>query len=179
MLESVFDILEEIGFELRRLLRGRAGILTWRLVRSIGELQILTRVYYAAAVVVPILATIWPGIHYFINKINDVAHTGVSETLPMSWALGFFAALLTIVANFLYQAAAPEIVRQRTMSQFTRDQIEDYKQNPVYEKLQAAIDFIERAGMDRIEYELDKMNRTYEAFANILPHCRSIFKSFG
>src|SRR5436190_1673304 len=48
--------------------------LNWRLVRAIGELQILTRISYAALIVVPLLASFWPGISATTAAYNRTRH---------------------------------------------------------------------------------------------------------
>jgi hypothetical protein len=45
-------------------------IFDWRRVRTIGELQILTRASYLMLVVVPILAALWPGVRYSLGQYN-------------------------------------------------------------------------------------------------------------
>lgn len=45
--------------------------LNWRLVRGVGELQILTRASYATLVVVPILASLWPAVRTYVNNHNQ------------------------------------------------------------------------------------------------------------
>src|SRR6266581_3688081 len=45
--------------------------LTWRSVRALGELQVLTRASYLALVIVPMLAALWPGIRLTVNRYNE------------------------------------------------------------------------------------------------------------
>src|SRR5262249_45317998 len=42
----------------------------WRLVRSLGELQILTRASYVMLIVVPLLAGMWPAVRLVVNQHN-------------------------------------------------------------------------------------------------------------
>ena len=84
-----------------------SNLLNWRLVRNLGELQILTKISYVTLAVVPVLATLWPGVRYLVNYANNYVHTTISENLPLSWALAFFAALATVVAKFFYQVFSP------------------------------------------------------------------------
>lgn len=58
----------------RRLEESRNRLLSWRLVRSLGELQILTRVSYAMLIIVPILAGTWPAVRLVVNQ-HDKALT--------------------------------------------------------------------------------------------------------
>jgi hypothetical protein len=115
-------------------------LVNWQVIRTIGELQVLTKMSYATLVIVPTLATLWPGMKSSIEAFNQIyvknpshhaiseSHHAISDMLPISWAAGFFAALLAIFAHFIYQATAPLTVRQRTSDQFVRDKVEDYVQ---------------------------------------------------
>jgi hypothetical protein len=47
--------------------------LNWRLVRSIAELQVFTRVSYAMLVVVPTLAGTWPAVRSVVNRFDTAA----------------------------------------------------------------------------------------------------------
>jgi len=42
----------------------------WRIVRSLGELQILTRISYVMLVAVPLMAATWPAIRSVVNDYN-------------------------------------------------------------------------------------------------------------
>lgn len=56
---------------------------TWTSIRSLGELQILTRASYFLLISVPILAALWPGVKLFINQYNDSLNTTI-EVLNVS-----------------------------------------------------------------------------------------------
>jgi len=58
--------------------------LDWRFVRSLGELQILTRASYAMLGVVPILAGLWNALPLGEPRSHYLTHT---------WVFAFFAAL--------------------------------------------------------------------------------------
>lgn len=47
--------------------------LNWKVLRSFGELQILTRASYLAIILIPIVAGIWPSVRVAINHYNKVA----------------------------------------------------------------------------------------------------------
>src|SRR2546429_152324 len=47
-----------------------ARYVNWRLVRGLGELQILTRASYFVLILVPILAAIWPAVQSTVNQYN-------------------------------------------------------------------------------------------------------------
>jgi hypothetical protein len=98
------------------------GRLDWRFVRSLGELQILTRVSYAALLIVPILP---------LGELQ-------SHHLPHSWVFGFFAALAVTLGQVLYQLRAPDVVRHSTFEQFVRDARREYADQPTRERLEAA-----------------------------------------
>jgi hypothetical protein len=58
------DAIEEL---IGALLRSITGAVNWRLIRSLGELQILTRISYGMLIIVPLLATLWPGVRSLIG----------------------------------------------------------------------------------------------------------------
>lgn len=45
----------------------------WGMVRALAELQVLTRVSYLMLVLVPILASVWPGVRLVVNQYNRAA----------------------------------------------------------------------------------------------------------
>ena len=45
---------------------------TWKFVRTLGELQILTRASYVSLIVIPLVAGIWPAVRVAVNRYNDV-----------------------------------------------------------------------------------------------------------
>ena len=51
----------------------------WTRVRSLGQLQVLTKVSYVALVVVPLLAGAWPAVRAAVNWINDDVRAAASE----------------------------------------------------------------------------------------------------
>jgi hypothetical protein len=63
-LENLFDFLEETARRLRY-------NLNWRLVRGLGQLQILTRASYILLVLVPLLVTLWPAVRVVVNQYNQ------------------------------------------------------------------------------------------------------------
>ena len=60
---------EEIDSELRSI-QERNGF-GWSTIRSLGELQVLTRASYIMLIVVPLLAGLWPGVTVVVNRYND------------------------------------------------------------------------------------------------------------
>jgi hypothetical protein len=158
--------------------------LNWERIRSVGELQILTKASYIALILVPIMAGLWPSVRVAINHYNKVATEAsiilettqaslnaelksikvISATLkevaepvnlslsnyianienkseelnkqvnkfltkfnpeeldtpklPMVWVFAFFGSLLVIVGHTIYQASAPDIVKNYTKLEF-------------------------------------------------------------
>lgn len=45
---------------------------TWKGIRNVGELHILTRASYLMLGIVPMLAALWPGVRVVVNRYNDV-----------------------------------------------------------------------------------------------------------
>ncbi len=70
--EEILDIAQEL---FRRILNA----LNWRLVRGVGQLQILTRALYALLIVVPLLAGLWPAVKIVVNMNNQA----VSEAIHL------------------------------------------------------------------------------------------------
>src|SRR5262249_19956250 len=60
------DTGELLRFSVLRL----SGIANWRIVRSIAQLQILTRASYVMLLLVPILAGLWPTVRLIVNQHN-------------------------------------------------------------------------------------------------------------
>jgi len=78
------DIFGEVLSELWRQV---LNFFNWRLVRGMGELQILTKISYLALVIVPVLVATWPALRVVINQHNKA----VSEaTEIMEVMLGDF-----------------------------------------------------------------------------------------
>lgn len=55
---------------LSEIIRWMLNALNWRMVRGLGELQILTRASYAMLLIVPILAGTWPAVRLVVNHHN-------------------------------------------------------------------------------------------------------------
>ena len=103
--------------------------LDWRFVRSLGELQILTRASYAMLGVVPILAGLWNALPLGEPRSHYLTHT---------WVFAFFAALGVTFGQVIYQTLAPEIVRRSTREQFVREKRDEYVKQPSRDLLEAA-----------------------------------------
>lgn len=59
-----------IGAVAGQLYRATRNTLNWRLVRSLGELQVLTRTSFIALLLVPLLAGLWPAVRLLVNQHN-------------------------------------------------------------------------------------------------------------
>src|SRR3954447_16009406 len=101
----------------------------WQFVRSLGELQILTRASYAMLVVVPILAGVWTALPAEVRS---------SHFLPHSWVFAFLAALAVTVGQVIYQLRAPPMIRRSTLSDYIRNERLEYRDQPTPEKVEAA-----------------------------------------
>lgn len=150
----------------------------WGIVRSVGELAILSRISLSALVVVPILAGLWPAIRAGVQRYSQLHwHEGVlfrlsratfghyesvgppapsggyflQATMPGVWAALFFAALFVVIGRAIYQAGCPQFVRERTRFDVMRDEMEEFRRTRESEgdrRLQEAIDDIKQAGED-------------------------------
>ena len=93
-------------------------VLSWRSVRNLGELQILTRVSYVMLVLVPLLSGLWQTLQNFLNDYTkEILY---SPMLPRSFAAIFFASLFAVIAHLIYQLFAPEEIRRYNLDQFVR-----------------------------------------------------------
>jgi hypothetical protein len=59
-------------------------LLTWQVVRGVGELQILTRASYVMLAVVPLLVGVWPSVRLVINKHNEILERKSHELSQMT-----------------------------------------------------------------------------------------------
>src|ERR1700730_652602 len=50
-----------------------AQVFSWRLVRTLGELQVLTKASYAMLIIVPLLAGLWPAVRLIVNQYDKSA----------------------------------------------------------------------------------------------------------
>jgi hypothetical protein len=67
---AMFSSLLELQFELIQSLLAMRRYANWRFVRSLAELQILTRASYAMLIIVPLLAGGWPAVRLLVNQHN-------------------------------------------------------------------------------------------------------------
>ncbi len=88
----------------------------WVRIRRLGERDILTRVSYAALIVAPVLAGVWPAVRAGVNAAREAWEPGAGSALdkpyfPLSLALAFFAAVAVTVARAIYESLAPEALQ--------------------------------------------------------------------
>lgn len=65
----------------------------WGSVRTVGELQVLTRASYLALVVVPVLAGVWPAVRVALNRYNQVVSDSRAALEAAAERLEFIATL--------------------------------------------------------------------------------------
>lgn len=78
-------------------------LLNWRLVRSLAELQILSRVSYFMLIFVPLLAGLWPAVRYYVNNHNEaiVEATEILEEQTVAYKTAFDSLSSTFQADYL------------------------------------------------------------------------------
>jgi hypothetical protein len=80
------------------------NLLTWQLVRGVGELQILTRASYLMLGVVPILVGVWPSVRLVVNNHNRLLERATQELAATGEQLSRRA---DAVANTLQRLTSP------------------------------------------------------------------------
>lgn len=131
---------------------GNAHRLRWDLVRGFGELAILTRVSMSALVLVPILAAVWPAVRGAVERLGQ-PYGVLPPMMPWTWAALFFAAVLVILGRVLYQAHAPQEVREASRVDFTARRAEAFREADEHEReqlLREAIEAVDEAGSDAV-----------------------------
>ncbi len=91
----------------------------WQFVRGVGGLQILTRISYAAIVLVPIIAGLWPRNLPFV----DIE----APTLPIEWPLAYFAALSVAFGHLLYETSAPDLTKRNSLEDFVGQRADTFR----------------------------------------------------
>lgn len=72
---------------------------------------------------------------YSLKAIENIA-------LPSVWALAFLASLCVTLAHLLYQARAPELIRQTKLGEFVNDELKRFAEYESDGQLRAARDFL-------------------------------------
>ncbi len=151
----------------------------WEVVRSLGELTILTRVSYYSLFSVPLIAGIWgparswiakqngaiqsandqlqeqianlpnglEGSDLLLNVANGLTGATIPEVMPTGWLLAFGASLSIVIAQFVYQIAAPELIKNNSEQDLIDEANEINRQdkNISDERLRQAIDHLHLA----------------------------------
>lgn len=104
-----------------------------------------------------------------INKLKDeITNSSIKNNLlPDTLAFLFFASLFIFVAHLLYQAFAPELIKERNTDDYIRTKKEEYSQNPTERSLEIAqsrIKFLKymRGVRDKPRSENFDHNKDYE-----------------
>lgn len=93
----------------------------WTVVRSIGQLQILTRVSVLALLAIPILASLTTVLQ---KQFENWPALGTST------ALLFFAAVFITIGQVLYQTRAPDLIRKQDEDAFIEWVQKRYPEGP-------------------------------------------------
>jgi hypothetical protein len=72
-------VAQQLVENVAEILRAIRNALNWRIVRGVGQLQILTRASYALLVLVPICASTWPAVRLVVNQHNKAAREAVEH----------------------------------------------------------------------------------------------------
>lgn len=118
---------------LRQMIRSRLiyGAVGWNLVRALGRLSILNRVSLVALIAVPVLAAAYGAAQKIVTAPNGASApvwikwfaraVGGSPHLSETLALTFFASVLVTIGLLIYQAFAPDTIKQRDEDEHVRD----------------------------------------------------------
>jgi len=168
------------------------SFISWRKIRGLGELQILTKASYIMIIVVPVLVAFWPGVQRTVSFYNDtVAGTKVkiensvsktdagsvtkdtvseSPKFPCILAWSFFAFLFVIFAHSIYGMCVPSIVRKHSIIDYAALKKEEYSKYPSEGMLRTASFYCERAS------ENPNIKLTYGEYTNMENNDEDDFK---
>jgi len=104
---------------------------SWRLVRGVGELSVLTRVSYIALLVVPLLAGAWPAVRALIEAWANKTHNAelLPANMPSQWALVFFAAAAVGLGHLVYQLGAPQLIKEKSREDVVRERMMRFREH--------------------------------------------------
>lgn len=105
----------------------------WSRLRTFGELSILTRASFILLFFVPVLAGVWPKVASFV---------GSEAPLPLSWVLSFFASVAVTLGQLVYQAYAPELIKQFSETDYADSEFKRYQEQKLPGQLESAISTI-------------------------------------
>lgn len=89
---------------------------SWSVVRSVGEITMLTRASYWALIAVPLVAGVWP---------NTPPFDRFDFSLPLIWPVAYFAALCVAIGHLVYQISSPRLVKEMDLDDYVRSEIDD------------------------------------------------------
>ena len=125
----------------------------WRVVRGLGQLQLLNRASMFMVVFVPILAASWPTLQRAVSWV-----TSSQSQLPGSWAVLFFAALSALLARTFFQLRCPDVVKDFSLAEYVQRKKREYSDAPSLSAITEAIDQLREAksGEDLVDQELQR-----------------------
>lgn len=125
----------------------------WRVVRGLGQLQLLNRASMFMVVFVPILAASWPTLQRAVSWV-----TSSQSQLPSSWAVLFFAALSTLLARTFFQLRCPDVVKDFSLTEYVQRKKRKYSDAPSLSAITEAIDQLTAAksGEHLVDQELQR-----------------------
>jgi hypothetical protein len=118
------------------------GWFDWRVVRGIGQLQLLNRASMFLVVFVPILAALWLQVQQSLRPPIDPA-----ILLPESFALLFFASLAVLLARTMFQLGCPETVVNLSLVDYVRIKKREYSEAPSLNAVSEAVALLKKLGI--------------------------------
>jgi len=78
--------------------------------------------------------------------IADLTHATLPESMPAGWLLAFLSALGVVVAQLIYQLAAPELIREKSQDDLVDDATAETREHGINnERLARALDHLRSA----------------------------------
>lgn len=130
----------------------------WRMVRGLGQLQLLNRASMFMIIFVPILTSLWSVV------LQWLGWNGSNPALPESWALLFFGSLATLVGRTTFQLRCPDVVKYRGLDDYIREKKREYSESPSQSAVTNAIEYLKKL---KIETALIDQEEKVEADAQV------------
>lgn len=130
----------------------------WRVVRGLGQLQLLNRASMFMIIFVPILTSLWSVV------LRWLGWNGSNLSLPESWALLFFGSLATLVGRTTFQLRCPDVVKYRGLEDYVREKKREYSESPSQSAVTNAIEYLKKL---KIEGALIDQEEKVEADAQV------------
>jgi hypothetical protein len=128
----------------------RRRFFNWRLVRSLAELQILTKASYVMLILVPLLAGVWPAVRLAVNQYDK----SVAEAAAIfDRAATRFAEVQSRLPNFTIRSGQTETNRQQSSSIQHNDLADIESLHATAEEFRAQV----------AQYKIDYRSRTIES----------------